>query len=52
MPAKSDTKKVAHPDLESVLFTEKEIKERVKGLGKELKAYYGDSEFTIISLIN
>jgi hypoxanthine phosphoribosyltransferase len=52
MPAKSIKQKFLHPDLESVLFTEAQIKERVKGLGKELKASYGDSEFTIISLIN
>jgi len=41
-----------HPDLESVMFTEREIKERVKSLGKELKAAFGDGEFTIISIIN
>src|SRR4051812_12206545 len=41
-----------HPDLESVLFTESQIKERVKSLGQELKAVYGDSEFTIIAIIN
>jgi len=34
------------------MFTEQEIKDRVKGLGKELKAAYGDGEFTIISIIN
>jgi hypoxanthine phosphoribosyltransferase len=41
-----------HPDLESVLFTEAEIKRRVKSLGGELKAVYGTGEFTIISIIN
>lgn len=41
-----------HPDLESVLFTEAEIKTRVKSLGQELKEVYGDGEFTIISIIN
>src|SRR3954468_5790350 len=41
-----------HPDLESVLFTEKQIKERVKTLGYELKEVYGDGEFTIIAIIN
>ena len=40
------------PDLESVLFTDQEIKKRVKGLGKELKKAYGSGEFTIISIIN
>lgn len=41
-----------HPDLESVMFTEAEIKQRVKALSKELKEAYGDGEFTIISIIN
>ena len=41
-----------HPDLESVLFTDKEIKGRVVSLGRELKEVYGDGEFTIISIIN
>ena len=41
-----------HPDLESVMFTEAEIKRRVKGLGRELKAAYGTGEFTIVAIIN
>ncbi|MEO7415037.1 MAG: hypoxanthine phosphoribosyltransferase [Opitutaceae bacterium] len=41
-----------HPDLESVLFTETQIKQRVKTLGHELKEVYGDGEFTIIAIIN
>jgi hypoxanthine phosphoribosyltransferase len=41
-----------HPDLESVMFTEGEIKRRVKGLGQELKAAYGTGEFTIVAIIN
>jgi hypoxanthine phosphoribosyltransferase len=41
-----------HPDLESVLFSEAEIKRRVKTLGRELKAVYDDGEFTIIAIIN
>ena len=45
-------KKRPHPDLESVLFTEAQIKSRVKGLGKELKKAYGTNEFTIVSIIN
>jgi hypoxanthine phosphoribosyltransferase len=50
MPAK---KKISvHPDLESVLFTEGEIKKRVKSLGRELKEVYGNGEFTIIAIIN
>lgn len=52
--AKKPAKKRAqgHPDLESVMFTEAEIKRRVKSLGAELKEVYGDKEFTIISIIN
>jgi len=43
---------VSHPDLESVLFTEAEIKGRVQGLARELKAVYGHREFTLIAIIN
>jgi hypoxanthine phosphoribosyltransferase len=41
-----------HPDLAEVLFTEEQIKQRVKSLGQDIKAVYGDREFTIIALIN
>jgi hypoxanthine phosphoribosyltransferase len=41
-----------HPDLAEVLFTDQQIKERVKSLADELKGVYGDREFTIIALIN
>ena len=41
-----------HPDLAEVLLTEAQIKRRVKSLAREIKQVYGDSEFTIISLIN
>lgn len=41
-----------HPDLSEVLFTEVELKERVKSLAAEIKAVYGDEEFTMVSLIN
>jgi hypoxanthine phosphoribosyltransferase len=41
-----------HPDLAEVLLTEGQIRERIKGIARELKAVYGDGEFTIISLIN
>ncbi len=41
-----------HPDLESVMFTQAQIKKRVRGLGAELKKTYGDGEFTIVSIIN
>jgi hypoxanthine phosphoribosyltransferase len=48
------TKRVSrkHPDLESILFTEAQIKQRVRGIGKEIRAAYGDGEFTIVSIIN
>jgi hypoxanthine phosphoribosyltransferase len=41
-----------HPDLAEVLFTEAQIKTRVKSLAAEIKGVYGDSEFTIVTLIN
>lgn len=41
-----------HPDLSEVLLTDRQIKRRVKSLAQEIKAVYGDGEFTIISLIN
>ncbi|HVU32961.1 MAG TPA: hypoxanthine phosphoribosyltransferase [Opitutaceae bacterium] len=41
-----------HPDLAEVLFTEAQIRHRVKSLAAEIKAAYGGGEFTIISLIN
>ncbi len=41
-----------HPDLESIMFTEAEIKERVRTLGTELRNTYGAGEFTMISIIN
>ena len=50
----SAAKKTAplHPDLAEVLFTDAQIKRRVKSLAAEIKAAYGAGEFTIISLIN
>jgi hypoxanthine phosphoribosyltransferase len=51
MPTRSSTSKV-HPDLESVMFTEAQIKRRVRELGRELRGYYGQGEFTIVSIIN
>lgn len=41
-----------HADLESVLVSEKDIKKRVKKLGAELAAAYGDEEITVVSIIN
>jgi hypoxanthine phosphoribosyltransferase len=43
---------VIHPDLASVLFTEEQIKRRVRGLAREIKQVYGKEEFTIVALIN
>jgi hypoxanthine phosphoribosyltransferase len=52
MPTITRSKSPRHPDLESVLFTRAQIKQRVKELGGELKRVYGDGEFTAISVIN
>jgi hypoxanthine phosphoribosyltransferase len=41
-----------HPDLESVMFTEAQIKKRVQELGLEIKGKFGEGEFTIVSIIN
>jgi hypoxanthine phosphoribosyltransferase len=51
MPASTKEPHV-HPDLESVLFTEEQIKSRVGELGRELRKNYGEGEFTIVSIIN
>jgi hypoxanthine phosphoribosyltransferase len=49
----SAVKKTAvHPDLAEVLFTDDQIKDRVRTLAGEIRAAYGTGEFTIISLIN
>ena len=53
MPTRPKPKPAAiHPHLESVLFTEAQIKRRVRSIAQELKSTYGDGEFTIVSLIN
>jgi len=41
-----------HPDLECVMFTEAQIKKRVRELGREIKGKFGEGEFTIVSIIN
>jgi hypoxanthine phosphoribosyltransferase len=41
-----------HPDLASVLYTEAQIKRRIRALAREIKAVYGKNEFTIVALIN
>jgi hypoxanthine phosphoribosyltransferase len=50
----SDSKKSAllHPDIAEVLLTEEQIRQRIKTIAQEIKAAYGDGDFTIISLIN
>jgi hypoxanthine phosphoribosyltransferase len=50
--AASKPSKILHPDLAEILFTEEQIRQRVKSIAAELKAVYHDGEFTIISLIN
>jgi hypoxanthine phosphoribosyltransferase len=52
MPRPKKKSPSLHPDLESVLYTEAQIKKRIRTLAGELKAVYGDGEFTIVSLIN
>lgn len=42
----------AHADLESILVSETSIKRRVKKLGQEIGATYGDEEITVIAIIN
>lgn len=42
----------AHGDMESILVTESAIKRRIKKLGREIEATYGDEEITVISIIN
>lgn len=42
----------AHPDLESVLISRPAIQQRLKKLGREIMAAFGDEEITVISIIN
>jgi hypoxanthine phosphoribosyltransferase len=51
MPA-SQKPRALHPDVAEVLLTEEQIRQRIKTLAAEIKAAYGDREFTIIALIN
>jgi hypoxanthine phosphoribosyltransferase len=51
MPTSSKNPRI-HPDLESVMFTEAQIKRRVRELAHELKSAFGTGEFTIVSIIN
>jgi hypoxanthine phosphoribosyltransferase len=48
----SATRSPAHADLEYVLVSEQDIKKRIRKLGAEIRAVYGDEEITVISIIN
>ena len=50
MPAKKSP--TPHPDLESVLVTDAQIRRRVKSLGRELKKTYGNEEITVVAIMN
>jgi hypoxanthine phosphoribosyltransferase len=50
--ARKTSRAAVHPDLEAILFTERQIKARVRALAGEIKQVYGDGEFTLVSLIN
>jgi hypoxanthine phosphoribosyltransferase len=41
-----------HPDLEGVIVTEEQIRQRVRELGQELKEIYGKEEFTVVAVMN
>ncbi len=41
-----------HADLETVLVSETAIKKRLKGLGQDIAAAYGDQEITVVAIIN
>ena len=46
------TSPASHPDLETVLITEAAIRRRIKKLGGEIMAAYGEEPITVISIIN
>ncbi len=43
---------VGHADLETVLVSETAIKRRLKKLGADISAAYGDEEITVVAIIN
>jgi len=51
MPANS-SKSPAHADLESILVSEQAIHRRLKKLGAEIKAAYGEEDITVVAIIN
>jgi hypoxanthine phosphoribosyltransferase len=46
------TQPSTYPALESVLVSEADIKKRLKKMGAEIMALYGDEEITVIAVIN
>jgi hypoxanthine phosphoribosyltransferase len=50
MPATA--KLSAHKDLEEILVTEAAIKRRLRKLGQEISACYGDEDITVVAIIN
>jgi hypoxanthine phosphoribosyltransferase len=51
-PAPSGPTDPVHADLDSVLVSEAEIKKRIRKLGAEITALYGEEEITIVAVIN
>jgi hypoxanthine phosphoribosyltransferase len=51
-PAPSGPSDPVHADLDSVLVSEAEIKKRIRKLGAEITALYGEEEITIVAVIN
>ena len=51
MPANA-SKSPAHADLESILVSEQTIHRRLRKLGAEIKAAYGEEEITVVAIIN
>ncbi len=41
-----------HADLETILVSEQAIRRRLKKLGSEIKAVYGEEEITVVAIIN
>jgi len=51
MPANS-SKSPAHADLETILVSEQAIHRRLRKLGAEINAVYGEEEITVVAIIN
>lgn len=45
-------KPALHPDIDTVLVTEKQISDRIRSLGRELKKVYGNEEITVVAIMN